>query len=275
MAKMKPVSIAVLGMGVLIAFFVSLITYGRLQQKAKMQPAKPPDTQSVAVAAFDLSWGTLLDASMIKMVPYLKESLPAGSFPQPGDLEGRTLLHPVRMQEPIFESMLAPVSVKGGGIAAVVTPKKRAMSVKVDKVIGISGFIHPGNRVDVLVTVNEEGKSPITKTVLENILVLAAGPDLEVNEVKQQTPSSVEVATLEVTPEEGEKLALSVTEGRIQLSLRNYADIDCVITKGATIPALLTSCRGRETAEGEKVILKPTISSVTLIKGSCVSELTF
>ena len=99
------------------------------------------------------------------------------------------------------------------------------MGVKVDKVVGVSGFIHPGNRVDVLVTLsrNERQNEPTTKIVLENILVLATGTELE-KSGKQEKPAQVDVITLEVTPEEGEKLALAASEGKLQLALRNYTD---------------------------------------------------
>ncbi len=99
------------------------------------------------------------------------------------------------------------------------------MGVKVDKVVGVSGFIHPGNRVDVLVTLSRSDRQnePTTKIVLENILVLATGTELE-KSGKQEKPAQVDVITLEVTPEEGEKLALAATEGKLQLALRNYSD---------------------------------------------------
>ena len=115
------------------------------------------------------------------------------------------------------------------------------MAVKVDPVIGVSGFIHAGNRVDVLVTIvpdKNASSNPVTKIVLENILVLAAGPDVE---KKGKEPTNVNVITLEVAPEEAEKLALAATEGKLQLALRNFNDTDDVRTKGTTVPILLAS----------------------------------
>ncbi len=113
------------------------------------------ETQPVVVAAVDLTWGTSLTGDMIKVVPYLKESLPPGYFSDAAAVIGRTIIYPVKANEPIFESKLAPTTVAMGGVAALVTPKKRAMAVKVDKFVGVSGFIHPGNRVDVLVTLSK------------------------------------------------------------------------------------------------------------------------
>jgi len=157
---------------------------------------------------------------------------------------GRVLISPVKANEPILESRLAPTSIRTGGVAAVVSPKKRAAAVKVDKVIGVSGFVHPSNRVDVLVTMTM-GKTPtsITKTVLENILVLAAGPEFEAKS-KEEKQAAVDVVTLEVTPEEAEKLALAASEGKILLVLRNFSDTEEILTKGMTIPTLLASYSG-------------------------------
>jgi Flp pilus assembly protein CpaB len=115
------------------------------------------------------------------------------------------------------------------------------VAVRVDPVIGVAGFINAGNRVDVLVTITPDRGSisnPVTKIVLENILVLAAGPEVE---KKGKEPTNVNVITLEVTPDEAQKLALSATEGKLQLALRNFSDTEDIRTRGTTIPILLAS----------------------------------
>ncbi len=235
-------SLIVFAVAVVIAGVASVWTYSALKGKAS---APKVVTVPITVAATDLSWGTVLKKETIKTVPYLRDNLPAGYFSDPAALEGRTIIYPVKVNEPILASRLAPTDVKGGGVAAVVTPNKRAMAVKVDKVIGVSGFIHPGNRVDVLVTLSGQGKvtSPIAKTVLENVLVLATGTEME-QSGKQEKPKAVDVITLEVTPEEGEKLALAAAEGHLQLSLRNFSDTQDVNTQGTTVPILLSSYSG-------------------------------
>jgi pilus assembly protein CpaB len=204
------------------------------------------DTQTIAVAAFDVKWGTVLTQEVVKTQPYLKTSLPAGYIAAPQAAVGRVVLYPIQAGEPITESRLAPVNVKSGGLAAVVAPNKRAMGVKVDKVVGVSGFIHPGNRVDVLVSLPKSDNVPvsITKVVLENIPVLAVGVDVEQGAGKKEKASPVDVITLEVTPEEGEKLALAAVEGKLQLALRGYADTEDVETRGTTIAQLLASYSG-------------------------------
>ncbi len=289
MAKRK--AIMMLGVALLISFLVTLLAYNWLQEKATV--LKSMQTAEAAVAVSDLKWATVLTRDMVKMVPYLKTSLPNGYFAAPAHLEGRTLLYPVKAGEPIFESKLAPVSAQAGGVAAIITPKKRAMAVKVDKVVGVSGFVNPGHRVDVLVSLAQAGKveKPITKTVIENVLVLATGTEMEKTGSKDK-PTQVDVITLEVTPEEGEKLALAATEGKLQLALRNSADTEDVLTRGTTIPTLLAAYsggspkgdkpEGRRTTQKMKrsqpqgaAAFKPETFTVELIQGGKASSLTF
>ena len=284
MAKIKLVPILIILIGISIAFAAALLAYKKFQDKPiTTVEEKSVDILPVAVAKMDLPWGTFIDKSMIKnmikMVPYLKESLPSGYFSDRLALEGRTLIYPVKINEPIFESKLAPTSVTSGGIAAVLSLKKRAMSVKVNKVIGISGFIHPGNRVDVLVTTKQKrGESSslsITKTVLENILVLAIGVEMG-NDDKQKKSKGVDVITLEVTPEEGEKLALATNSGTIQLALRNFADTEDVMTPGSTVKTLLASYSESDRPEAtSKPGIKQEMYTVTVIKGTNVNEVMF
>jgi pilus assembly protein CpaB len=238
MGKYRP--FILLGIAVIVAFVAALLILNYLQTKAK--PKEVTQTHPVVVAKVDLPWGTSITQEMVETKPYLKSTLPGGCISDPSSIQGRILISPVKANEPIFESKLAPTSVKMGGVAAVISPGKRAVAVKVDKVIGVAGFIHPGNRVDVMVTVpTGKAGASITKTVLENMLVLAVGPEIEGKKGKEEKPSPVDVITLEVTPEEAEKLALAATEGRVQLALRNFTDTEDVLTKGTTIPVLLAS----------------------------------
>ncbi len=283
--KLVPILVIVLGLG--IAAAAALIAYNKLQDKPVIVEKVSGDTLQVAVAKLDMPWGTLIDESKIKMEPYLKKSLPHGYFSDQAALVGRTLRYPIKVNEPIFESRLAPAS-SSGGMAAVLSPKKRAMSVKVNKVIGISGFIAPGDRVDVLVTTKRErggSSSSITKTVLENILVLATGSSMGTggNSGKkggkiEKNRLKVSAITLEVTPEEGEKLALATNKGTIQLALRNYSDSEEVITQGSTIRTLLTSYSRSDfskEANKDKPLIRQELHTVTVIKGTKVSEVMF
>jgi len=270
-----------LGLAVCMALVTSVLVYNWLQRQPKVvEKVIGARTDMVAVAVTDLIWGTKLTPEVVKLVSFPSGSLPEGNFSTLENVEGRILIANLRTNEPILEYKLAPREVTMGGVAAVTNLEKRAMAVKVDDVIGVAGFINPGNHVDVLVTI--DNSPPVTKTVLQNVLVLATGPDLD-RKGKEEKPSSVKVITLEVTPEEGEKLALGATEGKVVLALRNQLNPEPVLTKGATIAALLDSYRIREEVKREqpKAVVKtnpaPVVPevSVELIQGGKVSTLTF
>ena len=199
----------------------------------------------IVVSAGNLPWGTKLKPEMIKTAPYLKESLPVGYFSSTADLKDRVVIAPLKLNEPITEAKLAPTSVKTGGVSAVIKPGMRAIAVKGDKIIGISGFINPGNRVDVIVTVEEPKTKKIkSKIFLKNMAVLATGTQIEKNEKGEPMP--VDVYTLEVSPEQAEKVALAASEGRLQFALRGVTDSEDLLTKGVTVPELLAYQRWSE-----------------------------
>jgi pilus assembly protein CpaB len=241
MSKLKvvlPVLIALIIAGV--GSFLLFQWMKSLPERKQTAQVEKVETVEVAVAATELPWGTKLNAEMVKMVPFLKGSLPDGYAGDIETIEGRVLIVPLKPTEPILQSKLAPDDVTAGGVSAIVTPGKRAIAVKGDKVIGISGFIRPGNKVDILVTINDpQTKKGMTKLVLENILVLATGKEMYSDENNKSAP--VDVYTLEVTPEQGEKLALAATRGRLQFALRNSKDNVTVLTRGATISKTLAS----------------------------------
>lgn len=232
-------------LALVIAVVASVFLYNWVQKKGTggtESRVVQAETVNVAVAVVDLSWGTKLKPEMIKMVPYLKDSIPPGAFTDPGKLAGRVLIDPTKKGEPMLESRLAPESVEHGGVAAIVGPGKRALAVKGDRVLGMAGLIRPGSHVDVLATISNPGaendaQKDITKTVLENIRVLATGTELEQD--SKGTTTQIDVYTLEVSPEEAEKLALASTKGRLHFALRNATDVNYVTTQGTTIPTML------------------------------------
>lgn len=274
---------------VLVALATSLLTYRWLQDRSRANADRRSETVSVAVAITDLSWGTVVRPEMIRMVTFLNGSLASGAFfKDAASVAGRVVITPIKAGEPIFESRLAPTDIKRGGVAAVISENKRAMAVRVDKVKGVSGFIHPGNRVDVVATFRPSGsRMPITMTILENVPVLAVGTETEV-QAKQEKSVPVDVITLEVSPEEAEVLALASSEGRLQLSLRNFSDTKTVATSGATVQSLVRLLSGKEPAPERKVKrknqaaavhvsapAKENYSSVQLIEGQKVNEVKF
>lgn len=255
----KNISLVLLIAGIIVALLAGVGTFAWLQKRTAVQ-TRAAVTQPVVVAAADLSWGKVLDASQVKTVDFLKTSLPQGCFTKPSDVAGRTLLYPVKAGEPLFETQLAPTTIKTGGVSALISPNKRAMAVKVDKVIGVSGFINPGNHVDVLVTV--EG---ITKTVLENVLVLTVGQQMEMT-ANQEKPVPVDVITMELTVEETEKMAMTASAGRVMLALRNPTDTSSITTRGVTVPVLLASLSTGAPAAKLAGVYKPVHKSLTVIK---------
>ena len=265
---------------VALALIISVAGSGLLYKWLKSQTA-PRETVKVeseavpvAVAAADLPWGTKIKSEMIKTIPFLKESLPAGYVENAATLHGRVLIAPLKTNEPVTEHRLAPTSVTVGGVSAVIKPGKRAIAVKGDKVIGISGFILPGNRVDVLVTMTDpRTKSEVTKLVLENVPVLATGTQLQEN--GKDEPAPVDVYTLEVAPEEGEKLALAAARGKLQFALRNITDGETVRTRGATISqtlASLSQTSSKPVSEKRRRWAPKQSVTVEVIKGNEVSK---
>jgi pilus assembly protein CpaB len=269
-----------LGLAVLMALFTSALLYSWLeQQRAGLKPAEPQvvslPTKMVAVATVDLFWGTTLTADKVKLVSFPSESLLEGSFSTVESVTGRILLTNIKANEPLLDAKLAPRDVTQGGMAVVTQMGKRAMAVRVDDIVGVAGFINPGNRVDVLVTLQQS--PPQAKTVLQNVLVLATGTQMEA-QGSGTKPREVRVITVEVTPEEAEKLTLAAHEGKVTMALRNYANTQPTLTRGATLATLLSSSDSpREKVPGKvsPPVLQAPPAQVEIIKGATVHTLTF
>lgn len=246
-------------LSILIALGGSYFLYNWLnKQRASDQPVTVKETRAVpvVVTTADLAWGTKLVAEGLATKPYFEESLPDGYYSDPQELVGRILVTPLVAGEPVLESRLAPQTLSQGGIPAVLKPGTRAVAVQGNKVLGVAGFIHPGNRVDVLLTVNNPDiGEEFTKTIMENMLVLASGTQLVKNSDGSTSP--VDVYTLEVTPDQGERLTLAANEGRLQFALRGAVDDEMVLTKGVTLPEILKSPILAETAVATKAPAKP------------------
>lgn len=240
-----------IALALIVAVLGSIFLYNWIKKQTAPREAVVKEeikTQNVAVAVGLLNPGTKITAAMIKdqtsikTAPFLEDSLPPGHFTDPNNLIGRIVLSPIRSKELILESRLAPTDVKRGGLAAILKPGKRAVSVSGNKILGISGFIKPGDHVDMLLlTKDPETKKQVNKTVFENVLVLATGTQLVENPEGKQSP--VDIYTLEVTPEQGEKVTLAAASGKLQFALRSVLDNETVLTTGATHPEILASYR--------------------------------
>lgn len=205
----------------------------------------------VAVAKVAIPLGTKIVAEQLMVVQFPKESLPDGTFEAPEKLAGRVAIVNIGAREPITESKIAPEG-SSGGLSAVIPEGYRAMTVKVDDVVGISGFIMPGTLVDVVVVIDPDDqsnqKNPISKIVLQNIKVLANGQNIDKPE-DQREANSVKAVTLQVTPEQAEKLALAATEGKLQLVMRNGIDQGDEQTTGVNKRGLLTGEKASQQPE--------------------------
>lgn len=226
----------------LVMLFIALLAGGAAVVFAsRWIQSQAADTGQIAVAAVDVELGARLAPEMLKLVAWPSGSVPPGAFKELQELTGRVVKSSLSRGEPIIEAKLAPVGTKGG-LSAVVAEGKRAMTVRVNDVVGVAGFALPGNYVDIMVNTQDEGgrlgdkDKAISKIVLERILVLAVAQEANRDETK---PKVVNAVTLEVTPEEAEKLDLARSVGTLSLVLRNQIDPQPAATDGATKASLL------------------------------------
>lgn len=191
----------------------------------------------VVVATADISPGTQINKGLAKIVSWPRELTPPKALANLGEVEGRIVSIPVTSGEPILLSKLAPEGASAG-LAALLDNGKRALTVRVDDVSGVAGFIHPGDHVDVLAEMAiPESKLHFSKTILQNIVVLTAGQIWE--QVRDQKPAVVNTVTLVLTTDQAEILNLASNQGRIRLTLRNRNDVGPVTAKGVDISQLI------------------------------------
>jgi pilus assembly protein CpaB len=224
----------------LTAAVAAAVVFTRYMDES-FQSTKVP-VRNVVVAAVDLQLGTILAPDMLSIVAWPQASVPAGTFEDALKLKDRVVTTRTMKGEPVLESRLAN-SEAGNGLAAVLTPGTLAVAVRVNDVVGVAGFVHPGDSVDVIVTMRpkENSDAPhMSKIILQNIKVLAVGKQLDRNDKTARTPLPATVATLMVTPEEAERLALASSRGEILLALRSSLDQEMSETTGVVPQILLT-----------------------------------
>jgi pilus assembly protein CpaB len=267
-----------LGIAVAIAFFFSLYMYRTI---ARLSNARPAATRQIVVASRPIQLGTRLDAANLRLIAWPGDDAIAGSFPRIEDCAGRALLSNLAVNEPVLETKLAPKEA-GAGLPATIPEGMRAVSVAVNEVNGVSGFVVPGTMVDILVTGQMSGKNVdpennITRVILENVRVLAAGQQVEQD--RDGKPQKVPVVTLLVTPEDATKLIMASTEGKIQLALRNTIDsklenpppvLQAVLFTGPAAPSAPVHARVAKAAPAT-----PSSYSVEVITGSKKETKTF
>ena len=200
------------------------------------------NSTKVAVAKVDIPLGTKIIPEQVAEVEFPSNTIPDGAFESTEKLVGRVAIVNIAAREAITDSKLAPAGTQGG-LSALIPEGFRAMTVKVDDAAGVSGFIQPGALVDVVVVIdpkeNSINQDPISKVVLQNIKVLANAQNID-KPKNEREATTVKAVTLQVTPEQAEKLALASNEGKLQLIMRNSTDQGDSQTVGVNKRSLLT-----------------------------------
>jgi len=198
------------------------------------------DLGNVVVAKVEIPVGAKIAPEQLALAPIPNGSAPEGAHRQLEEVVGRVAIVPIGVREPVTTGKLAPEG-EGAGLGVLIPEGFRAMTVKVDDIVGVSGFVQPGTFVDIVAVVTpttQTNQGNISKIVLQNIKVLASGPRIDSPE-NQREAHPVSAVTVLVTPEQAEKLVLATSEGRLQLVMRNYTDQEDTRTAGATKSTLL------------------------------------
>lgn len=233
----------------LIVVAVAVVTAGiatfGVYQAVQRMPVREVEVASVpvVVAKDYLPVGTRLTPDHLRVVAWPSRNPVPGAFSDPKALTDRGVIETIGPNEPVTDSKVAGPDA-GAGLPPIIPPGMRAVSVRVNDVIAVAGFVVPGTRVDVLVTVDDDADSnnkaePMSRTVLSNVQVLTAGTRYDRQEAKGGQPQRSTVVTLAVLPEDGERIALASTKGAISLALRNPVDIAPTETKGIKMAALM------------------------------------
>ena len=271
----------VLVLAVLLGGGLAYATYNAINAQPVKTVSAP--TQPVVVATAVLPLGTELKKDDLTVVNFPVGGAPEGSFSKPADVIGRGVISTIVKNEPILAAKLASKEA-GAGLPPVIPDGMRAVSVRVNDVIDVAGYVLPGTRVDVLATASPTNQTQDTtsKVILSNVQVLTAGTRMEQDQEKGK-PMQVTVVTLLVYPEQSERLALASTEGKIQLALRNPLDMGAPETPGMR-PAVLLGLAGQKapgkpvqtTAKGAKKAagpvtqdspVSPMLPTVEIIRG--------
>lgn len=241
----------ILGLGLVASVVTAALVYRAVQPAAAppvAQAPEPPRINKVVLAANDLPLGTTLEAHHLKAVDWPAGLTPKDAYASPETLIGRVTISRIVTNEPLTNDKLAPVGTRGL-MPLIIDPGMRAVTVRVNEVSGVAGFVVPGSRVDVLLTTDaskgpveaveasekpndkKEAGQHLTQTLLQNVTVLAIGQVMESNN-EAKPPSALTTATVLVTPENAELLTLATSEGTLQLVLRAFSDGNVVASTG-------------------------------------------
>ena len=240
-----------------------------LREQATPLMAAEPRKTSIVLAARAMPIGAVITDQDVKVVGWPGDAVPSGYISSLKDAIGRGIITPVAENEPLLATKVSTVD-QGGGLPIIIKDGMRAMSVRVDEVIGVAGFVLPGTHVDVMLTLEkgENRSQATTRTILQNVTVLAAGQ--QVQRDKEGKPQTVTVITLLVTLDDAELLVLAGKEGRLQLALRNTLDTLAVTTAGAKADQLSPGSapvRAPRVASPNRVAPTPPRVNNTIIEG--------
>ena len=234
-------TVIVLLVAVITAGLASFAVYRALQRVPVRQVEV--NTVPVVVAAKTIPVGTRLTSADVRIVAWPSRNQVPGAFNDAKVVVDRGVIETIAENQPLTtRNVASPES--GAGLPPVIPQGMRAMSVRVNEVIGVAGFVLPGTRVDVLVTVDDDGQQngpnePMSRTVVSNVQVLTAGTRYDQEEAKDGKPQRSTVVTLAVNPDDGERIALAATKGSISLALRNPLDVEPTATRGIKLAALM------------------------------------
>ena len=232
-------TLMVVFVAILAASLASFVMY-RALQRLGVREVEVAHTQ-VVVAAETITMGTRLHENHLRVVDWPSRNQVPGAFSDPKKLIDRGVIVPIAENEPITENKVASLEA-GAGLPPVIPEGMRAISVRVNEVIGVAGFVVPGSLVDVLVTVRTNtgtNDEPMTRTVVSKVMVLTAGTRYDQEKSKDGEPIPTSVVTLAVLPDDAERIALAGNEGKITLALRNPLDINTTDTKGIRLAGLM------------------------------------
>lgn len=255
----KPRAVFVVGLlAIAIAAFASYTLYNYLKgQEAEVKRAvgQAVAIKKVVVADKEITVGTTINPVTLKTVDWPITDIPPGSFEAPDAAAGRVTLYTFMPGDPIVETKLMPKEGASGVMTYRIPEGHRAMTVAVDQVSGVAGFITPNSMVDVVLTSTPEGyKQPVSKIVLQNVPVLATGKVIE--QQQDGKPVVVPTVTVDVTPADAEKLAVASTQGRLQLILRKAGDTEVAKTSGSNVSKVVSGVERPGTRVVERVVEK-------------------
>lgn len=279
--------VMVLVVAAAVGLLASTLVYRVLKEVAS--GAQPQELETIVVATVNMNMAETVTPSHVKLLPWPAKSVPAGAIRTMAAAEGRVVRGSIVAGEPLLDGKLAPQLAGKGGLMPMLVPEgQRAVTIKVDDAIKESGFVLPNSRVDVLVSMAKDKTSQdrISKVILQDVTVLAAGQTVE---LRDNRPVTFTTVTLALQPGQAERLALAQSEGKLTLAMRNLRDTQIVQTKGVTAASLLSEPAAVASAPpaAKKPAPRPQVlsaplpppvletHSVTVLRGNKPAELVF